>query len=343
MKILFTILFVILSSLTFGQKVVVLHSASGDTIFSGADPFVDAYAAANNGDTLYLPGGSMSVPSLFDKYLVIFGAGYHPDSSMATLKTALIGTINIGAGADNSSFEGIDFLGIVTAPSNETFSFINFKRCYFSNTINFPGTAKNITNLSFVECVLMGYLEPRNITNSAFHNCILENKIRYSYGNIFANSIFLNSGNSITDPLFRNSDFNTYQNNIFISAGEYILTTYSTYLCEGNMFYNNLMVTPSPNYGSSPITNNDYLGVAQNDIFINQTGNSFDFNHDYNLQSPSVYLGNDGDEVGIYGGLSSFKAGAIPINPHIQSKNISNQTNASGELQIEIQVEAQNE
>lgn len=343
MRSIITILFTILFTATFAQKVVAVHGASGVQVFSGADPFVDAYNASVDGDTLYLPGGSMSVPTSFSKSLTIYGAGYHPDSTMATLKTALIGTININAGSDNLSFEGIDFLGLLTAPSNETFSFVNFKRCYFNSSVNFPGTAMNITNLSFVECVFIEYMEPRNLTNSAFHNCIIENKIRYSYGNIFSNSIFLNNGTSSSSPVLRNCDFNTLQNNVFISAGADIMSTYSTYTSQGNMFYNNLMVTASPVYGTSAITNNNYLGVPQNDIFINQTGNNFNFAHDYNLQSPSVYLGNDGDEVGIYGGLSPFKAGAIPINPHIQSKNISNQTNTNGELQIEITVEAQNE
>lgn len=337
------ILFTVLSTNLFAQKVVAVHGTSGVQVFSGADPFTDAYNAASNGDTLYLPGGSMSVPSAFAKSLIIYGAGYHPDSTMATLKTALIGTINLSAGSSNSLFEGIDFLGPITAPFDETLSFINFKRCYFNSQINFPGTAKNITNLSFVECVFIGNIELRNVTNSAFHNCNLENYVRYSYGNIFSNTIFLFNGVNSNASVLRTSDFNTLQNNIFISAGEYIMTTYSTYSCEGNMFYNNLMVTAIPDYGVSAITNNDYLGVAQNNIFINQTGNAFDYSHDYNLQSPAVYLGNDGAEVGIYGGLSPFKAGAKPINPHIQSKNISNQTNSTGQLQIEIQVEAQNE
>lgn len=343
MKTTIAILFIVISSSLIAQKVVAVHGTSGVQMFTGADPFVDAYNAASNGDTLYLPGGSMSVPTAFNKSLTIYGAGYHPDSTVATLKTALIGTININAGSNNSLFEGIDFLGLITAPTDETFSFINFKRCYFHSPINFPGGAKNITNLSFIECVHIDFIEPRNVTNSAFHNCIIESYIRSSYGNLFSNTIFLFNGTSSNASVLRSSHFNTLQNNIFLTSSEYLMTTYSSYNCEGNTFYNNLIVTPTPNYGSSPITNNDYVGVTQTDIFINQTGNNFDFNHDYNLQSPSVYLGNDGDEVGVYGGLSPFKAGAKPINPHIQSKNISNQTNSIGQLQIEIQVEAQDE
>jgi hypothetical protein len=53
-------------------------------------------------------------------------------------------------------------------------------------------------------------------------------------------------------------------------------------------------------------------------------------------------LGTDGNQVGIYGGVFPYKELAIPVNPNIISKTISPQTNASGELNIQVQVKAQN-
>ena len=48
------------------QRVVALHSSSGVTVFSSISPFIDAYNAAQAGDTLYLPGGAFAAPSLIE-------------------------------------------------------------------------------------------------------------------------------------------------------------------------------------------------------------------------------------------------------------------------------------
>jgi len=343
MKIVTTILFFSIGFSFLAQKVVAVHGASGVQMFSGADPFVTAYNAALDGDTLYLPGGTMSVPASFDKSVLVYGAGYHPDSTSVTLKTALIGTVNLMMGSSNSLFEGIDFLGNIAAPNDESIDFINFKRCLFNSSIDFGGSTRGISNFSFVECVFLSPVDIRNATNSVFHNSIFQNYLRYSYGNFFSNSIFLFNGTSSSNSVFRSSDFNTLQNNIFISGESNIMSTYSSYACQGNMFYHNLMVTNAPVYANSAIVNNDYTGIDATTVFVDQTGYLFDFDHDYHLQEPLTYLGNDGEQVGIYGGLSPFKAGAIPLNPHFQVKNISNQTNTNGELEIQVKVESQND
>ena len=55
----------------------------------------------------------------------------------------------------------------------------------------------------------------------------------------------------------------------------------------------------------------------------------------------TTYLGDDGTEVGIYGGLVPFKEGAVPINPHISQKSIQTTTDSNGLLNIYFTVEAQ--
>lgn len=45
--------------------------------------------------------------------------------------------------------------------------------------------------------------------------------------------------------------------------------------------------------------------------------------------------------MGIYGGSTPWKEGAIPSNPHIFFKNISNATDGSGNLPVQIKVSAQ--
>ena len=341
MKTIFTLLAITISISLFAQRVAILNGSSGAQAFDSPTPFEDAYNAAVDGDTIYLPGGNMSVPSPFEKSLLIYGAGYHPDSTQATMKTAVSGNISIREDASNSHFEGIEFLNNVGTPTNEPITNVVFKRCKFNGLLSYNGSALTASNNSFMECIFLNYISIQNSSNTSFHNNIFESDIRYAKGAFFTNNIFL-MNTSASSSLFRNCDYNAIQNNVFVSNHGNIISTAPSNYCTGNMVYNNLFVAENPNYGGNPIFGSNYTDVNQGDIFINQSGHSHNFQHDYNLQDPSTYLGNDNDEVGIYGGIFPFKAGGIPLNPHIQQKNIANQTNNNGELEIEIQVEAQN-
>jgi hypothetical protein len=59
------------------------------TAFYSNNALVDAYTAAANGDTIYLPGGGFAPPGAFDKGIIIYGVGHYPDSTAATNKTVI--------------------------------------------------------------------------------------------------------------------------------------------------------------------------------------------------------------------------------------------------------------
>jgi len=98
-----------------------------------------------------------------------------------------------------------------------------------------------------------------------------------------------------------------------------------------------------PYQSTGSIGINNIVNQTQSTIFVNQSGNSFSYDDDYHLQStcPGKNAGRDGTDIGIYGGASPWKEGSIPFNPHIQTLNISPVTNSSGNLNVNIQVEAQ--
>lgn len=324
---------------TYAQRIVALHSSSV-SIFSGVNPFVDAYNAAQNGDTLYIPGGAFAAPSLIDKQLYIFGAGYHPDSTQATNPTLITGNFNLGENSDNSMIEGIQIANQVVVGYNISASFISFKRCRFNSGVSFSGTGTSNTSINnaFVECILIGDLSLNNLSNSTLLNCILQGRVLDSKSNVFKNNIYLyNSGNY--DGVFHRPYYNEFSNSIFIiTNGSYLIYDAS----DGNLFFNNLFVASTPNYGGNNIVTGNYTGVTATSVFVNQNGNTFSYAHDYHLQNPTLYIGNESTQVGIYGGNFPFKAGSVPINPHIGSKTIAPQTSPNGELQINIRVTAQN-
>lgn len=322
------------------QKTVALHSASV-TIYSGINPFVDAYNASQNGDTIYLPGGAFASPTLINKQLYIYGAGYHPDSTQATNPTVITGNFNLGENADNLMIEGVQFSNQLIIGNNISASNLSFKRCRFNSGINFIGNGTTNASVSnaFIECVIIGDVSLNNTINSTILNSIIQNRIIDSKSNVFKNNIFLYVSTSVYDGIFHRPYYNEFSNNVF-TASNGALFIYDGN--DGNMYFNNLYVAPSPYYGANAITSGNYTNVTASSIFVNQTGNTFNYAHDYHLQNPSTYLGNEASQVGIYGGAFSFKSGSVPVNPHIGSKIIAPQTTPNGELQINIRVNAQN-
>ena len=109
---------------------------------------------------------------------------------------------------------------------------------------------------------------------------------------------------------------------------------------DGNYIYNNIIVPNTISLGNN-YSNLNYIGIQQSNIFISQTGNAFDYTHNYHLQNPSQYLGTDGTQVGIYGGTTPFKEKGAPSNPQITNRNIATQTDVNGNLQISISSKAQ--
>ena len=314
---------------------VALHKAIGTEIFTGVDPFKAAYAASVAGDTIYLSGGSFVAPTNFDKQLFIYGVGHYPDSTAATNPTTITGDFILTENADNFYLEGVNLKNNLYTVNNASVNAFTVRRVRIDGSVGIQGTAVNSTNITFIECIL-NHFNIQNATNSAVFNSIFTgNYVNYSNANVFKNNVFLYYGSSW---LFQNSNNNLISNNV-------IIQTYNNYISNGNgnTYKNNVFVSTAPNYGTSPILINNYLGVAQTAIFVNQTGNVFSYDHDYHLQDPATYLGDDepATQVGVYGGSFPFKPASVPITPHVSTQNISTSTDNNGMLNINIKVNAQ--
>ena len=339
------ILLIFTSGLLSAQRSVALHSSNGAKMFSSVNAFVDAYAEAQNGDTIYIPGGAFAAPTTIDKQLYIYGAGYHPDSTLATNPTLITGNINLGENADNLMMEGFVFANQIVTGHNISASYLTFKRCRINGGFHFQGDGNNnlSTNNAFIECVILSDNNLVHLTNSTVQNSIIQDRILDSKSNIFTNNIFLYVPGSHYDGVLHRPYYNVLSNNIFPS-NTYIVFTYgSSGHSNGNIYNNNIFADANPTYGSNPIIINNYTNIPANETFINIINNTFDYVQNYGLVSPETYTGNDNSQVGIYGGAFPFKKASVPVNPHISVKKIAAQTNLSGELQVEFKVSAQND
>ncbi|MFO7575939.1 MAG: hypothetical protein R6W67_12360 [Bacteroidales bacterium] len=317
------------------QKVA-LHTSSGIQFFTGTSAFVQAYTASTHGDTIYLPGGGFSTPSSISKQLRIYGAGHYPDSTLATGKTFLIGTIQLQEDADGCYFEGVEITSSVTLYNNHSVNNVTFIRCRINGNFDINGNMTNpSTNVNLFNNVIVGSLSFINGQNIGVFNNIIQGRLLNSYGNVIKNNIFLYTYTGYASYYVLSGDNNDLYNNIFWGSDSRYISGFS------NKLFNNIFVNTNPGLGTNPQGSGNYYPVPQADILVNHTGTAFDYDYNYHLQNPASYPGSDDEEIGIYGGFYPYKEGAVPSNPHFILKTIASKTDENGQLTVEIKAGAQ--
>jgi len=316
------------------SQVTTLQHKGVTSVFYGQTSFADAYtAAAAKGDTLILTVGGFPPPSGIAKGITIIGAGYMPDSTSVKRRTTILGNLTINAGADSLHLEGLYINGDILGWNNPI-HYVKIIRCRF---VNFSPNLAAKDNCSIEECIIEGGITLNPGTNFQLKHNIINGGISTIYANaVIDGNVLLNNHSS--NSLFHVISSSTIKNNI-------ILYSNATMFYDGgtNTLYNNLFVASTISFWQSynNYESNNYYSVAQADIFVNQTGNVFNFSHDYHLKNPELYIGTDGTQVGLYGGITPFKEMGVPTNPQVTTKTISKETDANGNLQINITVKAQ--
>ena len=320
----------------YAQKVA-LHSAGNVQFFNGTNALILAYDASVSGDTIYLPGDGFTSPGAIAKNIFIYGAGHYPDSTAVTGKSFIIGNLTLSDNADGFHLEGVDLTGSLTTSTSQSVNQIIIRRCYIQGSINISGDLSNpCLNLMLVNCAIKGNISLANAQNAAIFNSILNGEISSTNGTLFKNNIFLL--NNVSSTVYKYTiigDYNTLENNIFLRTRDREIAG------TNNTLKNNITPKADPFWGSVYTADGNYTSVDPTLIFINQTGNVFDYTHNYNLQAPENYIGTDNTQVGIYGGTYPYKEGAVPSNPHFVFKTITPNTDENGMLNVQIKVSAQ--
>ena len=227
--------------------------------------------------------------------------------------------------------------GNFTFSDNESVNQVVVKRCKINGSLNVVGNLSfPSTNFGLFGSVVLANIDLANAQNVLISNSIIQSRVFNSIGNAFNNNIMLDEYAYYGNEATINGNNNQVNNNVFRK-----INTVHLIVGNGNIANNNLCSLAAPSFGTLPTLSGNYFGIAETVIFVNHTGGSFDYANNYHLQSITSYLGLDGTQVGIYGGLFPYKETAIPANPHIESKTIAPQTNSSGELNIQVVVKAQ--
>lgn len=316
------------------NKTTLIHNGTS-TFFTGTTQFTAAYTASVNGDTILLPGSLLTPPTLIDKKLSIIGVGFHPTATMATGITSLPANLNIGQNADSLLLQGISIGGSVIITTNNKVDYLRISRCKMW-ALNFPGTGTTPSEHVIVsESIVTWEIEMSNAKNSEVNNCIVDGTIFGGSYNSFQNNIVMSNGNYF-NTLYGGINNSYFANNIFRRNINSV--TGQVYY---NTFEKNIFTLTEATFGTN-INLNNIFNVPLSTLFVNQTGTVYNVTHDYHLNTPALYIGTNGLQIGIYGGLYPVKDGYIPSLPHIISKIISSTTDANGQLSVQINVSAQN-
>ncbi|NVN97082.1 hypothetical protein HXX01_02505 [Candidatus Nomurabacteria bacterium] len=344
MRQLSFLIIVLISAITpvlHSQNLIAVQNNNAPSFYTQLD---SAIVYAQNGDTIYLPGGTYLLSAQIAKCLHIIGVGINIDSSLATGITRINGPLSLQNEfeASNGSISGVYLVGEIY--SGNRISNYSVRRCRIGGL----RMASNVTNANsswiFSENIIQGIME---ISAPGASNCLFSNNI--------IDAISINTDNGFVSSIFKNNIFllegycgwgfcnlpisasgSNFENNIFLSSQ---ITTQHIYnsSMNNNLFVENFAISGEQIWGS-----NNIVDQPQTSIFMNQSGNNFDFHHDYHLQSssPGKNAGKDGTDIGIYGGAFPWKAGSVPPNPHTQFENVSG-VDEAGNIHVNIKVAAQ--
>jgi hypothetical protein len=287
--------------------------------------FGAAHTSAVAGDTIYISGSPTSYgTNNISKQLVVIGTGHNPEKQNPLVST--FDAINCNAGA-GSKFIGLTFTGSVTNAQNAT-----YEHCKFSGVYIFAASPLTAT---FNKCVFTSPLIVNNSgSNTAvFNNCIFTNSIgggsALTSGSAF-NCLFL--GNAITSVANNLSNFN-FLNNIFYGTSPQITGTNTNTGMSDNLSFN----CPNNNFNGT-ILNFNLTNVDP--LFILYAPSGFHYTDNYALQSisPGHNYGNDGKDIGIYGGSTgvNFHMGGEPSIPQIKQLNLQSSVSTGQTINVNV-------
>lgn len=346
MKKLFIIMSVFVATTAQAQQtdtpMATLQHGDQTQVFIGQEAFAQAVsAAADSADVITLSSGYFKSPGTIYKSVSVYGAGMEDDSITGIKATVISSHLSFQPG-DKTDDDGNTQKGAVhvNGVHLEGLDFGSYE-IYFNNLNNIPMQGFTIVKCKFDA---LGFYAP--CKDLAVRQCKFGN-ISYAGSKVsFSNVLVSNSHFSL---LYLPSD----------SLSKNVQIDHCVATNTGNVIYNVALVTNSILYGSlytgSTARNNIFLGSTGSniqDLDTNWTGlknagvwaadgedGSYSSSKSFELKYPAKYVGTDGTEVGLHGGLYPWNK--IPCTPRITKSEIDATTSVDGKLKVSITAEAQ--
>ncbi|MBQ8968964.1 MAG: hypothetical protein IJ064_04425 [Bacteroidaceae bacterium] len=339
-KLFLSMVALMMATLSFAQSSLIAtlsHEGEVKTYYS-ASALIDAHDAAVDGDIITLSSGTFNAVD-FNKKLTIRGAGMEPNTLTGTLPTIISGDFEV---REENTIEGIYHNGTITAGAKyATFIKCRLKgvvRKYYFGYIGWK-------NYSFINCRITTLLSVKSNTSStkasvSCINCIVnypETDLSSNSGKYYTSFDFTNcivSRGNWGDRDFFNA---TMKNCIYIENG------LKASLDASHSLYNTVCVYAAQNDIDllANVTNGTNTAVeGYSNVFATYSSFTPEFpdNETFALTdaAKAQYLGLDGTQVGIYGGIMPFDP--TVSGPQITKCNVASKSTADGKLSVEIEV-----
>ena len=334
-KLFLTMVIALMSTaMSFGQNTLVatLDHNGEISVHYGSGALIQAYDNANPGDVVTLSSGTFQTP-IFTKAITVRGAGMQYDEVLDRDYTYLVGQPDYNGsriqiegdsllkGTEDLIFEGLRFgelgrrgRGYNSYEMSTRICKTQFIKCYFTTSFTHFYDDSEFT---MVNCRLRlgtsGYCD-----NLTLINCLVNDVPQKG---IFMNCVF--DGGVSQDATA------SYENCCFIASSTDALPITAT--------VRNCVSTRSNTFINLPNSTNKYVEI-QNLFKTATSGEMYSESENYELtdEAKTLYLGTDGTQVGIYGGLAPYNA--TPSNPQITKFNVAQKATADGKLSVDITV-----
>ena len=299
-------------------QVATLQHGDDVSVFYGQNAFVEAHAAAETGDIITLSSGTF-VKTPITKAITLRGAGCAIDTVANTNPTVIGQNIELMVNDSENylTIEGILFSGGVSIRSQ--LHSPKLTRCNFEYI--------NVYNQSF------------SMSDAQFTNCIINVfNFKYTYNTVLINSVVWGS-----DQISNNYPVEIYNSIMRMPWSTNGLSAYNSIIIPSNSIGSNCSFTNciAIRNSSSPFgdgyTNNCVSYNSYEEVFNTFVG-SFSFDEPFILKDEIAtgFLGNDGTEVGIHGGIMPYTA--RPSYMIIRHCNVANKSTIDGKLSVDIEV-----
>ena len=298
----------------------------GDSIcaFYGTSALYQAHDAAVDGDVITLSSGTFSATNI-SKNITLNGAGCAYDTLSGTSPTYVTGNFTVSS---SLNMEGLNIMSTITFSPMQSSDFI---RCSF-HEINYSGYGAHFDN-RFINCKIRSF---HFASNGAFYDNTFFNCVINSFYLIDTNITHITTAYNCVIRLW--SSVHALQANNCIISSDYD----SDYLCNASIAENCIGINNGEHDVFDCSNHNCMIVDSYSEVFVTYDG-SFSEEEDYRLidEIATGFLGNDGTEVGIHGGMVPYQTRPFYLLP--VRYNVANRSTIDGKLSVEIEVVTEGE
>ena len=307
------------------NQVATLQHEGEISVFFGENALANAHEAAANGDTITLSSGNFNGCTL-SKAVTIHGAGCVEDTVAGFEPTIITNGVTLEVSNDTIVFvmEGIRFNSTISTGWYYVCNNVVFIKCNI-NSFGYYGYSAGYNNLQFINCIIKDFRfsgTSATIVNSVLH------LTDYNQTNQNAINTILNSVLVCNSWVHLNNS--TITNSIIATAEDNSVTNTTFHNCIGIQTIDSSLFVGQLNTTNMTVDSYD-------DVFETFAG-EVTYENTYQLKEEiaNSFLGNDGTEVGIYGGMRPYN----PRPPYmiIKTINVAGRTTEDDKLNVEIEL-----